>query len=45
MPPCKMVITTKSTEGDLAHHSSTVMCVLVVLAGMYSQSFMGVAPS
>lgn len=41
MPPCKIVITTKSTEGDLAHYSSTMMCVLVVFAGMYSPSFMG----
>ena len=40
MPPCPMLITTKSTEGDLAHHSSTVMCVLVVFAGIYSLSFM-----
>ena len=45
MSPCKMVITTKSIEGDLARHSSTVMCVLVVFAGMYSQSFMGGDPA
>jgi len=41
MPPCKVVITTQSTEGDFAHHTSTVMCALVVFAGIHSLSFMG----
>ena len=44
MPPCKMVINTKSAERVLAYHSSTVMCVLVIIASMYPQSLMS-APS
>lgn len=42
MPPCTMIINIQSTERALAHHSSTVMWVLVVFAGTYPLSFMRV---
>jgi hypothetical protein len=39
IPSSKMIITIEPREGDLLHHSSTVMSVLVIVAGIYSLSY------